>query len=112
MLGAPDRAARLATDVDLLVHAKVADLFACPARRVMLFFADLLGLTATYNRPGEVHPDNWRLRVPSDWADRLAAPAARSALDVDRVLALALGMRAAAGDRECEALAARFPSAW
>lgn len=81
----------LAEDPNKLVHAKVADLFVCPARSIMVFFADLFGLEAIYNRPGEVHPDNWRLRVPHDYADRYPRERAEGrALNLDLCIALAL----------------------
>ena len=74
-----------------LVYAKMADLFTSPAVHVMIFFADLLGLQETYNRPGMIYPDNWRLRVPPDFADIYPALAARGeALNIPTVLALAL----------------------
>jgi len=74
-----------------LVHAKIADLFTNPATHVMIFFADLLGWEVIYNRPGVIHPDNWRLRVPPDFADTYTASAARGeALNIPTVLALAL----------------------
>ena len=61
-------ARQLAANPGLLAQAKIADLFACRARHVMVFFADLLGMTETYNVPGTVEERNWSLRVPEDWA--------------------------------------------
>jgi 4-alpha-glucanotransferase len=107
-LGDPARARALAADASALVHAKVADALASPARHAMLFFADLFGLDARYNRPGEVHPDNWRLRVPSDWRERLSAPRAHRALDLDECLALALRMRGAPDGSEAARLVRRL----
>ena len=47
-----------------------------------------------YNRPGEVHPDNWTLRIPPDYA-RLyrVRRAAGEAFDLPGALALALRAR-------------------
>ena len=83
----------LAADTGLLVHAQFADLFASPARNVMVFFADLFGLREPYNVPGTVGPKNWCLRVPPDYAagygtDRRAGRA------LDLPLALAMALRA------------------
>ncbi len=83
----------LAADTGLLVHAQFADLFASPARNVMVFFADLFGLRESYNVPGTVGPKNWSLRVPPDYAagyrtDRRAGRA------LDLPLALAMALRA------------------
>ena len=87
-------ASEIAGDWRKLVHAKMADLFNSPATHVMIFFADLLGLQEIYNRPGVNHPDNWRLRVPPDFADTFPASAARGeALNIPTVLALALRAR-------------------
>jgi 4-alpha-glucanotransferase len=84
----------VAADRRRLAHAKVAELFLSPARNVMVFFADLFGLEATYNTPGTVSEDNWTLRIPPDFAarhrrDRLAG----EALNLHAALALALRAR-------------------
>ena len=50
-----------------LARGMLADLLASPARQVYVFFTDLLGIAEPYNRPGEIHPDNWTLRVPPDY---------------------------------------------
>lgn len=97
--GAHDRprylADRLRLDADALfddpvawAHAELADLFASDAENVMIFFADLYGLTASYNQPGVVSVENWRLRVPPDWERR------GPALDIERALAIAVAARA------------------
>jgi 4-alpha-glucanotransferase len=84
----------LAGDFGLLVNAQFADLFACPARNVMIFFPDLFGLRETYNVPGTVGPKNWSLRVPPTYADdyrqRLRT---NEALNLPLALALALRAR-------------------
>ncbi len=87
-------AREIAGDRRKLVHAKLADVLASPATHVMIFFADLHGMEEIYNRPGIKHPDNWRLRVPPDYAETYPALAARGeALNIPTVLALALRAR-------------------
>jgi 4-alpha-glucanotransferase len=87
-------AREIAGDRRKLVHAKLADVLASPATHVMIFFADLLGMEAIYNRPGIIHPDNWRLRVSPDFEETYPALAARGeALNIPTVLALALRAR-------------------
>ncbi len=77
-----------------LCHGMFAELFLGPARRVSVFFPDLFGLRAIYNRPGVVHPDNWMLRLPPDFADGYAQGSARlAAFNVPLALALALAAR-------------------
>ena len=89
----PAFAARLAADPIHFQRAFVADLFEGPAQNVSIFFTDLLGMKDIYNRPGEIHPDNWTLRIPPDYAqvyrERVAAGEA-----VDLCGALALALRA------------------
>ena len=63
---------------------------------------DLLGLKEIYNQPGTVSDDNWSLRVPRDYQQKYALAAMRgAALDLPRVLSMALRARggAASGDR-------------
>ncbi|RJS23856.1 4-alpha-glucanotransferase [Corallococcus sp. H22C18031201] len=94
--GREDFARRLAENPAELAQAKFADLFACRARNVMVFFADLLGMQETYNVPGTVDARNWSLRVPEDWAQRYRERLrVGAALDLPRVLALALRARGA-----------------
>ena len=91
-------AAALKADLGLLVHAQFADLFGSPARNVMVFFADLLGLHESYNVPGTVGPQNWSLRVPPDYAARYGARCrAGQALDLPLALSMALRARGVAG---------------
>ncbi|MGE0383321.1 MAG: 4-alpha-glucanotransferase [Gammaproteobacteria bacterium] len=84
----------LAADPHRLAHAKLADLFLSPARHVLVFFADLFGLQAIYNVPGEVNRENWTLRVPPEFeTDYRAARVRGAALNLPAVLALALRAR-------------------
>jgi 4-alpha-glucanotransferase len=69
-----------------LPQAMFADLFACEAGRVGVFFADLFGMRESYNSPGVVSPDNWTLRAPRDFADH-------EALDVIAAMETALRAR-------------------
>lgn len=86
-------ASKLSQDAGLLAQAKLAELFASPAQNILIFFADLLGMTEQYNTPGVISADNWTLRVAPDYAqdyqDKLAANAA-----LNLPLALAMAMRA------------------
>ena len=61
---------RLRTNHGLMVQAYFADLLVSDAQNVVVFFADLLGMTETYNAPGTVGPENWSLRVPPDYRER------------------------------------------
>ena len=82
------------------MHAKYADLFVSPARHVMIFFADLLGLEETYNAPGTINDANWKLRVPPDYAKDYSAACRRGdALNLRWALALALKGRGEAFSR-------------
>src|SRR5690606_5239890 len=101
-------AERLANDVSALVHAKLSDAFASPARNVMVCFTDLFGLEDDYNAPGTVGPQNWTLRVPADWRSHAERAGRGEALDMGRVLAGALRMRGAARDPAHAALIARL----
>jgi 4-alpha-glucanotransferase len=107
--GADAFAARLLGDPGRLVEAQFADAFASAAGQVLVFFPDLLGLEEVYNRPGVVHPDNWSLRVPADFAASHARRSARGeAVDLRRVLALALRARGAGFMAAHRALLARL----
>jgi 4-alpha-glucanotransferase len=89
---------RLAAEPGLVAQAEFATLLASPARHVMVFFTDLLGLRERYNSPGTVSEENWSLRVPGDYASEYPARAARSrALHLPLALALALRARGLTG---------------
>jgi 4-alpha-glucanotransferase len=86
----------VAADPVRLAVVKLAELFASPARNVMVTFNDLLGLREAYNRPGTVSEENWSLRVPPDFEARYSeARRAGRALDLPRVLAMATRARGA-----------------
>jgi 4-alpha-glucanotransferase len=88
--------AQAAASPGALARAQLADLFVGPARNVMIFFSDLLGLREVYNRPGTVSAENWTLRVPSDFAQTYVKAAAQgTALDVRAALATAMRARGA-----------------
>lgn len=86
-------ARRASASAPALARAQLADLFVGPARNVMVFFADLLGLREVYNRPGTVGPGNWSLRVPADFAEAWPR-AAREGRALDLPAALATAFRA------------------
>jgi 4-alpha-glucanotransferase len=95
----PRFAGWIAADRHNLANAMFAELFAGPARRVSMFFSDWLGMTQIYNRPGEVHPDNWMLRIPPTFADDYRRRVARgAAFNPPLALALALSARRMAGE--------------
>jgi 4-alpha-glucanotransferase len=77
-----------------LASAMLAELFACAAENVSIFFADLFGETTRFNAPGTVSDANWSLRLPPDFvrvhAERLAL---ERALDLPLALSLALEAR-------------------
>ncbi|HXJ82837.1 MAG TPA: 4-alpha-glucanotransferase [Candidatus Methylomirabilis sp.] len=74
-----------------VAQAMLAELFLSPARNVMVFFADLFGLTEIYNEPGIVSGRNWRLRLAPGWRARYDADRRRGrVLDVPAALAAAL----------------------
>ena len=80
----------------LFPEAMFADLFVGPATNVYVFFTDLLGMKEAYNVPGSTSEENWSLRVPPDYERLYRERALRGeALDLGRVLALALAARGA-----------------
>ncbi len=97
-LPAGERAA-LAAHPERLPTAMLADLLACGAENVMVFFADLFGLEESYNTPGTTSGENWTLRLPPTF-DRLYSDRLRTGevLCLPRALALALRARGAGGD--------------
>lgn len=102
-------AAWLVADPGRIANACLADAFASRARHVLVFFADLFGMTECYNDPGTRSGGNWVLRVPPDYAERHArGAAALRALDLRLALAIALRSGDAGADRL--RLAARLES--
>ena len=49
---------------------KFTELFTSPAQNVQIFWVDLLGKDKVYNVSGEANPNNWRLRLSSDFANQ------------------------------------------
>jgi 4-alpha-glucanotransferase len=87
-------AASLAADRRGLACAQFADLFASPARHVLVFMSDFFGMRELYNRPGIVSDNNWTLRLPTDFEELHASNiAAGTAMDVPAALAMALRAR-------------------
>jgi 4-alpha-glucanotransferase len=90
-------ARRVADDAGALAQAKCADLFAGPARNVLVYFTDLLGEREAYNTPGTFSVANWSLRVPAGFSDVYRQRVASGrALDLPHALAHALRSRGAA----------------
>ncbi len=97
----PAFARTLAASRTELLRAMFADLFASPARHVLVFMSDLFGLRDVYNRPGIVNEENWGLRLPNDFENTYRTHlAAGRAMDV--LGALALALRASAEVRNGE----------
>ncbi|MDB4963550.1 MAG: 4-alpha-glucanotransferase [Myxococcales bacterium] len=91
---APDVAASLATSNGRLATAMLAELFVCRSENVSIFFADLFGIEERFNAPGTVSEENWRLRLPADFAVQYGRDRAREhVLDLPLALALALTAR-------------------
>ena len=68
-----------------------------PARNVMMFFTDALGLEQIYNRPGVVDDVNWSLRVSPEYrAEHAARVREGAAFHLPRAVARALRFRGAA----------------
>ncbi len=77
-----------------LAQAHFANLFAGPARNVMVFFSDLFGIREIYNRPGTVSDENWSLRLSRHYrGEYLERVAVDRAANLPLALALALGAR-------------------
>jgi 4-alpha-glucanotransferase len=87
----PGLVAQLVSSPGKLATALFAELFASRANHVSIFFADLLGYRQTYNLPGTVSDENWRLRLAPGYPHRYAQDlAAERAVSLPRALALAL----------------------
>jgi 4-alpha-glucanotransferase len=105
-------AEHLARDATEMQTAMVAELLLGPAENVLVFWVDLFGLDHIYNRPGEVHDDNWSLRVPPDFESVYASRVADGrAPDLRRALTWALRARGLADDDEGRSLAGRLEAA-
>ena len=89
----PEHRARL-DQPGFLATAMLAELFACRAENVSIFFADLFGYTERFNTPGLVSDANWTLRLPSSFAELYASRVANgAALDIPLAVQLALAAR-------------------
>ena len=91
--------ARYCASPEALAQAHLSDLFLSDARNVSVYFTDLFGEDEPFNRAGEVHPDNWTQRLPSDFAQVYVSRCrAGRALDIAAALAAALRARGARPD--------------
>lgn len=85
-----------------LVQAKFADLFLGPAQNIMVFFVDLFGGRRSYNRPGTIGLDNWRLRVAPDYQKNYTEKlSTRDVLDIPEALAMALRAKINGSPGDC-----------
>ncbi|MGZ3456753.1 MAG: 4-alpha-glucanotransferase [Polyangiales bacterium] len=88
-----------ARDHHALARACLAELFASPARHVYVWWNDLFGDERRYNMPGTISPENWVIRIPSDFrAAHARAMGEGRGLDLPRALAVALRARKLAPD--------------
>lgn len=77
-----------------LARAKLAELFASPAKNVFVWWGDLLGETDWYNRPGTIADENWSRRIPPDFRRVYVERCALGiAFDLRRALSTALHAR-------------------
>ncbi len=98
----------IAAEPRVLAQTMLAELFACPAENVSIFFGDLFGYDRSFNVPGLVSDENWSLRLPADFEDLyLGRLAERAALDIPLALAIALEARRPTSET-ARALAARL----
>jgi 4-alpha-glucanotransferase len=67
--GGLELAEELQHDESALIHAKLADLFTCKARNVIVSFSDLFGFEEPYNVPGTISDSNWTQRLPGDFQE-------------------------------------------
>jgi 4-alpha-glucanotransferase len=100
---------RMVREPAFLAQAQFADLFAGPARNVVVFFSDLFGIRETYNRPGTVSEENWSLRLSrhyrSEYLERVSVDRA-----ANLPLALALALRARGDTARSSVLVSRLES--
>jgi 4-alpha-glucanotransferase len=84
----------LSVNKDRFCQAMFAELFLGPARSISIFFPDLFGMTAVYNKPGTVSEENWSLRVMPDYLRQYGRLASEGkALDLRASIAMALRAR-------------------
>ena len=75
------------SSTSFLATAMLAELFACKAENVSIFFADLFGFTDRFNTPGTYNNINWTLRLPAKFETLPLG------LDIDLALDLALAQQ-------------------
>ena len=83
----------VARDPNSLARAKLAELFASPAKNVFVWWGDLLGESDWYNRPGTVADNNWSRRIPPDFR-RVYAERCATGVAFDLRLALSTALHA------------------
>ncbi|MEI8377182.1 MAG: 4-alpha-glucanotransferase [bacterium] len=54
---------KIESSPETYMSAKFTELFTSPAKKVQVFFTDLLGMSETYNKPGTAGDQNWSLRM-------------------------------------------------
>lgn len=58
---------KIESNPETYMAAKFTELFTSPAKKVQVFFTDLLGIGETYNKPGTSGGENWSLRMPTNF---------------------------------------------
>jgi len=54
---------KIESSPEAFMSAKFAELFTSPAKKIQVFFTDLIGMAETYNKPGTSGSANWSLRM-------------------------------------------------
>ena len=78
------------------VKAKFTELFRS-SKNLQMMFVDFFGINKTYNRGGQDHPENWKLRVDNDFEDdyyRALQDKNSYALNMPEILAQAVKAKA------------------
>ncbi len=85
---------RLTNDADFLAQTKLAELFACEAENIQIFFTDYFGIKEIYNVPGTSSDKNWSLRLPNNFEEVFAENLRNNkALNLPLVLQIAVETR-------------------
>ncbi len=84
---------KLYNDPKFLAFTKLVEIFASSAENIQIFFTDFFGINEVYNKPGTSGPENWSLRLPSNF-EELYAKNLESGDALNLPLALSFAIRA------------------
>lgn len=89
-----DLIVQLTNDADFLAQTKLAEIFACEAENIQIFFTDYFGIKDVYNVPGTSGDENWSLRLSNNY-DELQCQNFKNnkALNLPLVLKIAIESR-------------------